>query len=197
MKDPIGLLALQGDFDRHREALERLGERSVLVRRPAELERCRGLIMPGGESTTMARLLDRAGLREPLRRFAGERPVMATCAGLILLAQRLAGEGEADHGVRGLGLLDCTVRRNAYGRQIDSFSEDVSIEPLTGSSAPFRAVFIRAPRIEASGPQVEVVARRGDEPVAVRQGKLLCLTFHPELTEDGRVHAAFLALADR
>ncbi len=194
MKDPIGLLALQGDFDRHREAFARLEAPTRLVRRPEELDGCAGLVIPGGESTTMTRLLDRAGLREPVRRFAGRRPVLGTCAGLIMLAARLVGEDAPDHGVRTLGLLDCTVRRNAYGRQVDSFSEDVSLAPLVGAGDPFPAVYIRAPRIVEVGDRVEVLGRHGDEPVAVRQGRLLCLTFHPELSDDGRVHAAFLRM---
>jgi 5'-phosphate synthase pdxT subunit len=179
----------------HRQALAQLGATTTLVRRPAELDGCAGLVIPGGESTTLSRLIDRVGLREPLVQFARQRPVLGTCAGLILLARRLDGEQPGDYGIRPLGLLDCVVQRNAYGRQVDSFSEDISIEILTGSPEPFRAVYIRAPRIVAIGDGVEVVAARGDEPVGVRQGKLLCLAFHPELTRDPRIHAAFLKLA--
>ncbi len=190
---PIGLLALQGDFERHRQALSALGAPCRLVRSPAELAGCAGLVLPGGESTTMTRLLDLSELRGPVREFAGRRPVLGTCAGLILLASRLVDEAPG-HGVAPLGLLDCAVLRNGYGRQIDSFEQDVVLTPLDGSPAPFPAVFIRAPRIVATGPGCEIVARYGDEPVGVRQGRLLGLAFHPELVGDRRVHAAFLAL---
>ncbi len=193
MTAPIGLLALQGDFEMHRQALARAGAPWRLVRRPAELTGCAGLIVPGGESTTLTRLVDRIGLRGPLRDFAARRPVLGTCAGLIMLAARLDGEDPA-HGVAPLGLLECTVRRNGYGRQIDSFADDVDLAPLDGVAAPFPAVFIRAPRVTAVGAGCDVVATRRGEPVAVRQGRVLGLTFHPELTADPRVHAAFLAL---
>lgn len=190
----IGVLALQGDFERHRQALERLEAATRPVRRPSELAGCAGLVVPGGESTTLSRLIDRAGLREPLVVFARESAVLATCAGLILLAARLEGE-QNDHGVRTLGVLDCTVRRNGYGRQIDSFHGAVDLALLDGTAAPFPGVFIRAPRICSVGPAAAVIASRGGEPVAVRQGKVLGLAFHPELTDDLRLHAAFLALA--
>ncbi|MFO7610474.1 MAG: pyridoxal 5'-phosphate synthase glutaminase subunit PdxT [Candidatus Krumholzibacteriia bacterium] len=192
---PVGLLTLQGDYEKHRQAFAALGRATRGVRRPAELAEVSCLVIPGGESTTLSRLIDRAGLREPLRAFAAERPVMGTCAGLIMLARRLDGEGPPDHGVRTLDLMDCTVRRNAYGRQIDSFTAPVGLDGLGGSGEPFAAVFIRAPRITATGPDAEVVARHDGEPVAVRQGRLLGLTFHPELTADLRIHQAFLDLA--
>jgi 5'-phosphate synthase pdxT subunit len=192
MKDPVGLLALQGDFELHRQAFADLATPTRLVRRPPELEDCAALVIPGGESTTLARLVDRCGFRGPLREFARKRPIMGTCAGLILLARELAQEQTSDHGVSPLGLLDCVVQRNGYGRQVDSFSEDVSIAPLTGAPEPFLAVYIRAPRILAVGPDTAVVATRGEEPVAVQQGWILGLTFHPELTSDRRIHAAFL-----
>ena len=141
----------------------------------------------------MTRLIDRVGLRGPLRDFAAQRPVMGTCAGLIMLAAGLADEAP-EHGVRPLGLLDCTVRRNGYGTQVDSFDAAVEVDGLPGAGGPFPAVFIRAPRIVRTGPGVEVLARHGGEPVAVRQGHLLGLTFHPELTDDLRLHRAFLDL---
>jgi 5'-phosphate synthase pdxT subunit len=197
MPDPIGLLALQGDFEMHRQAFDSLQEQSRLVRRPGELDGCAALVIPGGESTTMARLIDRCGMREPIIEFARSRPVMGTCAGLIMLARKLADERPEEFGVEPLGLLDCVVRRNAYGRQVDSFSEDVSIAPLNGSPEPFRAVYIRAPRILSVGESVTVVATRGEEPVGVRQGRILCFTFHPELTSDTRIHAAFLSLLEK
>jgi 5'-phosphate synthase pdxT subunit len=190
----IGILALQGDFEAHRQALARMEVDTRLVRRPAELRGCDGLVLPGGESTTLTRLIDRVGLREPLTAFARERPLLATCAGLIMLARALDGERDG-HGVRPLALVDCVVRRNGYGRQIDSFHGDVDLEPLDGAVAPFPGVFIRAPRIVAVGPQARVIGRRGEEAVAVGQGKILACAFHPELAADTRVHAAFLALA--
>jgi 5'-phosphate synthase pdxT subunit len=196
----VGLLALQGDFAKHGEAIVACGHDVREVRRPRELAECSHLVLPGGESTTLARLIDRAGLREPLREFAGARPVLATCAGLILLARRLDTGGNGAHGVEPLGLLDVTVARNAYGRQVDSFTEEIAT-PHFGEPGLFRAVYIRAPRITAVGDGVTVLARRaGDrgaadgagEPVAVRQGNLFGLTFHPELTADLRFHRAFL-----
>lgn len=194
MNRPVGLLTLQGDYEKHRRAFAALGTATRGVRRPAELDDVSCLVIPGGESTTLSRLIDRVGLRGPLRAFAAERPVLGTCAGLILLARTLEGEDRADFGVEPLGLLDCAVRRNAYGRQIDSFTAPVAIDALDGSGDPFAAVFIRAPRVVAVGPDAEVVARLGEEAVAVRQGLLLGLTFHPELTDDLRIHRAFLDL---
>jgi 5'-phosphate synthase pdxT subunit len=191
---PVGLLSLQGDYAKHEAAFRALGCATRYVRRPAELEGLRGLVIPGGESTTMTRLIDRVGLRGPLRDFAAHHPVMGTCAGLIMLAGDLADEVAA-HGVQPLGLLDCTVRRNGYGTQVDSFDALVAISGLPGADGTYPAVFIRAPRIVRTGPGVEVVGRHGDEPVAIRQGRLLGLTFHPELTDDLRLHRAFLDLA--
>lgn len=192
MSAPIGLLTLQGDYEKHRQALAALGRETVAIRRPHELDQVSGLIIPGGESTTLSRLIEQVGLRQPLSEFARTRPVMGTCAGLIMLAADLVGETPADFGVVPLGLLDCTVLRNGYGRQIDSFTAPIAIAGLDGTSEHFPAVFIRAPRIMSVGARAEVVASRGDEPVAVRQGHLLGLTFHPELTDDRRIHRAFL-----
>lgn len=191
---PVGLLSLQGDFAKHEAAFRALGIATRGVRRPAELAGLRGLVIPGGESTTMTRLIDRVGLRGPLRDFAAHHPVMGTCAGLIMLAGDLADEVAA-HGVKPLGLIDCTIRRNGYGTQVDSFDAPVAISGLPGADGSYPAVFIRAPRIIRTGPGVEVVGRHGDEPVAIRQGRLLGLTFHPELTDDLRLHRAFLDLA--
>ena len=193
---PVGLLTLQGDYARHEASFRALGCATLGVRRPADLERVRCLVIPGGESTTLSRLIDLSGLRGPLIDYAGRRPVMGTCAGLILLATALADEPEAAHGVQTLKLLDCTVRRNAYGRQVDSFTAPVSLAGLgpAAMATPFPAVFIRAPRLEQVGPDVEVLARHDGEPVAVRQGRLLGLAFHPELTDDLRLHRAFLDL---
>ena len=130
---PIGLLTLQGDYEKHRQAFAALGRETRGVRRPGELEGLGGLVIPGGESTTLTWLVDRVGLREPLRAFAARRPVLGTCAGLIMLARATADEGRADFGVAPLGLLDCTVRRNGYGRQIDSFTAPVGIDVLDGT----------------------------------------------------------------
>ncbi len=194
MAKPVGLLTLQGDYDKHRQAFRSLGRETFDVRRPAELAEVSCLVIPGGESTTLTRLMDRAGLREPLLDFAAGSPVMGTCAGLIMLASRLSGEKRSDYGVEPLGLLDCTVIRNGYGRQIDSFTASLPLDRLDGSSDPFPAVFIRAPRITAVGPDTEVVVGYNDEPVVIRQGRLLGIAFHPELTNDLRVHRAFLDL---
>ncbi len=197
MAEPVGLLALQGDFERHQQALARLGAATRLVRRADELRGCAALVLPGGESTTLSRLIDRNGLRAPLRDFAAARPVLATCAGMIMLAQRLDDDPASRHGVEPLGLLDCLVRRNGYGRQVDSFQDQVDLSGLDGAQAPYPGVFIRAPRILEVGPRAEVIGRRGDEPVALRQGLMLALAFHPELTADPRPHRALLALAER
>ncbi len=191
---PVGLLTLQGDYEKHRQAFAALGHPTRNVRRPNELDDVSCLVIPGGESTTLSRLIDRTGLREPLREFAASHPVMGTCAGLIMMARELDGEAPADFGVAPLGLLDCTVRRNGYGRQIDSFTAEVAAGPLLGDDDPFSAVFIRAPRIVDVGPAAEVVADLDGEPVAVRSGSLLGLTFHPELTDDLRIQRAFLDL---
>jgi 5'-phosphate synthase pdxT subunit len=190
MSEPVGVLALQGDFALHEQALARLDVPVRRVRRPAELAGCRALIMPGGESTTMSRLLDSSGLRGPLREFAQRHPVLGTCAGLILLARELEPEvGGHHHGVETLGLLDIKVLRNGYGRQVDSFQADLMIP---GDPEPFHGVFIRAPRVVEIGPDVEVIARHGDEAVAVRQGRILGVTFHPELTDDPRLLSRLL-----
>ncbi|MBK8165523.1 MAG: pyridoxal 5'-phosphate synthase glutaminase subunit PdxT [bacterium] len=191
---PVGLLALQGDYERHEASFRALGCATARVRRPGELARVRSLVIPGGESTTLTRLIDLAGLRGPLLEFARELPVMGTCAGLIMLARELADEAVAIHGVRTLGVLDCAVRRNAYGRQVDSFTAPVALQDAAASPQPFPAVFIRAPRIVSWGRDVEILAEHGGSPVAVRQGRLLGLTFHPELTGDLRLHRLFLGM---
>jgi 5'-phosphate synthase pdxT subunit len=190
MSEPVGVLALQGDFALHEQALARLDVQARRIRRPGELEGCHALIMPGGESTTMSRLLDSSGLRGPLREFAEKHPVLGTCAGLILLARELEPEvGGHHHGVEPLGLLDVKVVRNGYGRQVDSFQAELTLD---GDPQPFHGVFIRAPRVIQIGPEVEVIARRGDEAVAVRQGHILGAAFHPELTDDPRLLSRLL-----
>ncbi len=194
MTKPVGLLTLQGDYEKHRQTFDAMGVETFGVRRPGELDQVSSLVIPGGESTTLTRLVDRVGLREPLIEFAAHHPVMGTCAGLIMMAKRLDSEKHSDYGVEPLGLLDCTVIRNGYGRQIDSFTAHIDVGMLDGSQEPFPAVFIRAPRITALGPSVKVLASHGEEPVIIRQGRLLGMAFHPELTDDFRIHQAFLAL---
>ncbi len=173
----IGVLAIQGDFREHSDVLRRLGADPVEVRKPEELEGLDGLVIPGGESTAIARLARVYGFEEALRTFAP--PVFGTCAGMILL--------DRDH----LGLVDVSVRRNAYGRQVASFEADLELE---GESEPLRGVFIRAPRVADAGPGVEVLAELNGEPVLLRQGRFLIASFHPELTDDPRVHQLFLDL---
>ncbi len=181
----IGVLSLQGDFAMHRASLEALGVEVARVVLPADLDGCDALVMPGGESTTMVRLMERNGLRPALEKFVREMPVLGTCAGVILLGR------EADHlPAPPLGVLDVGVERNAYGRQIDSFSAALDA-PVLGRAV--QGVFIRAPRIRRVGPGVEVVARHGEEPVGVRQGKVVGLCFHPELTSDLGFHRWFAA----
>ena len=171
----IGVLAIQGDFREHADVLRRLGAYPVEVRKPEELRGLDGLVIPGGESTAIMRLARINGLEEALRSF--ERPVFGTCAGMILLGR--------DH----LGLVDLSVRRNAYGRQVASFEADLD---LAGESEPVRGVFIRAPRVAETGPGVEVLAELEGEPVLLRENRFLVASFHPELTDDPRVHELFL-----
>ncbi|MCC7477981.1 pyridoxal 5'-phosphate synthase glutaminase subunit PdxT [bacterium] len=201
-----GVLALQGAYQAHARVLSALGCEVVEVQRPAQLEGLRLLCMPGGESTTMSLLLSSSGLREPLRQaIAAGLPVLATCAGAILLAQRLEGDSGSLK-VEPLGLLDLTVDRNAYGRQNESFEAGLEIDwtGLPGSSAGgtqlFHAVFIRAPRFQLPGAQVRVLASfqpagaAAAEPVLVRQGNIIAAAFHPELSGDDRIHRAALGL---
>jgi len=188
----IGVLALQGAFIEHENILARIGVEPVEVRLPGELEGLDGLILPGGESTTIGQMAERWGLLEPIRAFARSgRPLWGTCAGMVLMAK------EVVDGVSGqprLELMDVMVRRNAFGRQVDSF--EVGLEVPALGEEPFHAVFIRAPRIERVGKEVEILARLEDGAVvAVRQGNLLATAFHPELTDDDRFHRYFLGLA--
>jgi pyridoxal 5'-phosphate synthase pdxT subunit len=200
----IGVLALQGDVREHVAALEASGARATAVRRRAELSEVDGLVLPGGESTTMSRLLDIFELLTPLReRIAGGLPVYGSCAGMILLATKVLDGREDQHQ---LGGLDMIVRRNAFGRQVDSFEEDLAFAGVDGG--PVHAVFIRAPWVESASPQVEVLARVSDDPqmpggeaaagriVAVRQGSVLATAFHPELTGDTRVHRLFVEMVE-
>lgn len=197
-----GVLALQGDFAAHAAVLGQLGAAAREVRRPPDLAGLDCLCLPGGESTAMSLLLDSSGLREPLREaLAGGLPALATCAGAILLARRVAGDS-GSRKVEPLGLLDATLDRNAYGRQVDSFEAELQPDwpalggPPEWGARPLRGVFIRAPLIRDPGPGVAVVCTRGaGEIVMVRQGSLLAATFHPELSGDTRMHEALLRLA--
>jgi pyridoxal 5'-phosphate synthase pdxT subunit len=171
----IGVLALQGNFREHAAMLRRLGVDPVEVRKPEQLDGLDGLIVPGGESTTFMRLMRLYGLDEAIRRFT--RPIMGTCAGMIVL--------DNEH----LRLIDLDVDRNAYGRQVASFEADVR---LAGEDEPLRGVFIRAPRVRTTGPRVEILGEHDGEPVLVREGRILVASFHPELTDDSRVHELFL-----
>jgi 5'-phosphate synthase pdxT subunit len=174
----IGVLAVQGNFREHLRVLRRLGVRGIEVRKPEEIEGLDGLIIPGGESTAIGRLIRLYGLEEAIRQFG--RPVFGTCAGMILLAR--GGPLEQ---------MDVVVERNAYGRQVASFEADLELED---EIVPLRGVFIRAPRVRETGPEVEVLAEHDGEPVLLRQGRVLVASFHPELTEDTRVHDRFLAM---
>jgi len=179
----IGVLAIQGDFDAHKKRLEELGAQVVLVRKPEQLDEIDGLVIPGGESGAFLKILGEAGLAK-LREFVRMKPTFGTCAGAIMLAREVTNPDQP-----GLGALDISIRRNAYGRQIDS-----SIRTGKFGRSPLEMVFIRAPRIEHMGPEVEVMATEGHDAVVVRQGKAMAATFHPELSDDTRIHQAFLEL---
>jgi pyridoxal 5'-phosphate synthase pdxT subunit len=182
----IGVLALQGDFDAHRRRLEELGAEVVLIKKPEQLDDIDGLVIPGGESGTFLKLLGEAGF-EKLKQFVRTKPTFGTCAGAILLASEVENPKQA-----GLGALDIGIRRNAYGRQVDSSIREGRLVGAKPGQSAIEIVFIRAPKIERVGPGVEVMATEGNDPVAVRQGKAMAATFHPELSDDTRVHRAFL-----
>jgi 5'-phosphate synthase pdxT subunit len=186
----VGVLALQGAFREHKQMLERLGAEVVEVRKPEQLEGLQGLVVPGGESTTIGKLAREYGIDEAVRRRVeeGRLAVWGTCAGAIWLAREIPRYPEQPR----LGLMDIAVERNAFGRQVDSFEEELQVK---GLDRPFHAVFIRAPVIVRTGPGVEVLARHGEAIVLVRQGKLLASSFHPELTGDSRLHGLFLDMA--
>lgn len=188
MNMKIGVLALQGDFDAHRRRLEELGAEVVLVKKPEQLDEIDGLIIPGGESGTFLKLLGEAGF-EKLKEFVRLKPTFGTCAGAILLAKEVENPKQT-----GLGALDIGIRRNAYGRQIDSSIREGQLLIGKPGGLPLEMVFIRAPKIERVGKGVEVVATEGDDPVAVRQGSVMASTFHPELSDDSRLHQAFLEM---
>jgi len=183
----VGILALQGDFEAHAKAVRRTGAEAVEVRTAEELEQVDGLIIPGGESTTMLKLLNAMELKEPLRRFAEQKPVFGTCAGAILIAKEVIHPPQES-----LDLMDIGVERNAYGRQLDS--RIVEIKPENGDlqGGELEAVFIRAPIIRRVGPDAKVIARYNGDPVLVAQGKHMVATFHPELTDDLRIHQMFI-----
>lgn len=186
----VGVLALQGDTREHLAALTAAGARAVTVRRLVELEAVDALVIPGGESTTMSLLLREFDLLEPLRaRLGAGMPAYGSCAGMILLASEILDAGAPGREASPLGAIDMTVRRNAFGRQVDSFEGDIEFRGLDG---PVHAVFIRAPWVERVGPDVEVLARSGKHAVAVRQGRTLATAFHPEVTGDRRVHKLFV-----
>jgi 5'-phosphate synthase pdxT subunit len=183
----VGVLALQGDFREHLAMLEPLGVEGVEVRRPADLAGIDALVIPGGESTTIGKMAERYGLVEPIRDLVRSGlPVLGTCAGMIVLAGSTTGREQPQ-----LGLLDVVVERNAFGRQVESFEEELSV---AGLAEPVRAVYIRAPWIEKVGSDVEVLARSHDHPVMVGQGNILATSFHPELTDDDRIHRMLVDL---
>lgn len=182
----VGVLAIQGDYEAHKAVLERLGTEVTLVRKPEQLEGIDAIVIPGGESSTFLNFLSEPGFLEKLRDFVSTKPTFGTCAGAILLAKEVENPPQ-----QSLGALDITIRRNAYGRQIDSSIREA---PTKLGEKPLEMVFIRAPRITATGKQVEVLARKDGDPVLVREGKIMAATFHPELSNDTRVHEEFLKL---
>lgn len=191
MRLRIGVLGLQGDFREHVETLRMMGVETLVVKLPEDLELIDGLIIPGGESTTMGRIMVEVGLKEPLREKIEEgMPVFGTCAGMILLSKRVEGYEQPL-----LEVLDVEIERNAYGRQVESFEVDIEIPEL--GDRPFRAIFIRAPKIKKLGEGVEVLAEYDGDPVLVRQGNILASSFHPELTQDTRVHEYFMRMVGR
>ena len=186
MSQRIGVLALQGDFAKHQAMLRLLRIETVLVKKPKDLHGCEGLIIPGGESTTLTKLIKKCNMYEPIREFTAKHPIMGTCAGAIMVASNVD-----DQRIEPLQLIDISVARNAYGRQIDSFVTHVDMPFLEGSER-FKAVFIRAPQIRNVGSQVEVLMELHGNPIMVQESNVLAMTFHPELTSDLRIHRYFL-----
>ena len=182
----IGVLAIQGDYEAHKARLEQLGAKVVLVRKPEQLDAIDAIVIPGGESSTFLNFLSEHGFLEKLREFVRTKPTFGTCAGAILLAKDVENPPQSS-----LGALDIRIRRNAYGRQIDSSIREAQTK-LEGG--PLEMVFIRAPRIVTTGKNVQVLATAGDDPVLIREGNIMAATFHPELSPDTRVHAEFLKL---
>jgi len=184
----IGILAIQGDYDAHKAVLERLGADVLLVRKPEQLDSIDAIVIPGGESSTFLNFLEERGFLQKLRDFVSTRPAFGTCAGAILLAKDVENPPQIS-----LGALDIRIRRNAYGRQVDS---SIRTEKTGLGEKPLEMVFIRAPKIVGTGPGVEVLVREGGDPVLVRQGKIMACTFHPELSDDTRVHEEFLRMVE-
>lgn len=184
----IGVLALQGAVAEHCRMLEKSGAEATSVKKAHQLDDLDGLVMPGGESTTISKLMKKYGLDSAVRTFAEEKPIFGTCAGLILLAKEIEGQ-ESVH----LGMMDITVRRNAFGRQRESFEYSL---PVAGVADDFQAVFIRAPYIAKVGEDVDILSKFNDRIVAARQGRFLCSAFHPELTDDERMHRYFTQIVD-
>ncbi|MCK4335891.1 MAG: pyridoxal 5'-phosphate synthase glutaminase subunit PdxT [Candidatus Aenigmarchaeota archaeon] len=188
----LGILGLQGDFYAHKKMGEKLGIETIIVRSPEDFEKIDGLIIPGGESTTITKLLSRYNLIKSLKKFHKEgKPIFGTCAGMILLAKKIDNHPDQFS----FGFIDISVKRNAYGRQIESFEEDVSI-PIIGKN-PFRTVFIRAPKISRMGKSVESLAKHNSDHILAREGNILVGSFHPELTEDTRIYEYFLEMVKR
>jgi 5'-phosphate synthase pdxT subunit len=187
----VGILGLQGDVREHARLVDAAGATAVIVKHAEELDDVAGLILPGGESTTIGKLLDRFGMLEPIReRARAAMPLYGTCAGAILMAREVRGREAVPHSIGG---MDMAIVRNAYGRQVDSFETDLDVK---GMDRPLRSVFIRAPVIEEVGPGVEVLAAYDDRPVLVRQGTMLASTFHPEIAGDDRVHRLFVRMLE-
>jgi pyridoxal 5'-phosphate synthase pdxT subunit len=182
----IGVLAIQGDYEAHKARLEQLGAKVILVRKPEQLDEIDAIVIPGGESSTFLNFLLERGFLEKLREFVRTKPTFGTCAGAILLAKDVENPPQSS-----LGALDIRIRRNAYGRQVDSSIREAQTKLAGG---PLEMVFIRAPRIVATGKNVQVLASAGDDPVLIREGNIMAATFHPELSPDTRVHAEFLKL---
>jgi pyridoxal 5'-phosphate synthase pdxT subunit len=187
----IGVLALQGDFEAHRKRLRELGADVLLVKKPEQLDAIDGLVIPGGESSTFLKLLGEEGFAK-LKAFVHTKPTFGTCAGAILLAKEIENPLQ-----NGLGAIDIAIRRNAYGRQLESSIREGKLlhgDAPDSQASPIEMVFIRAPRIKRRAPEVEVLAIQGEDPVVVRQGKAMAATFHPELTDDARIHRTFLEM---
>jgi 5'-phosphate synthase pdxT subunit len=185
----IGVLAIQGDYEAHKARLEQLGARVILVRKPMQLDKIEGIVIPGGESSTFLNFLAEQGFLEKLRDFVSTKPTFGTCAGAILLAKQVENPPQLS-----LDAMDIRVRRNAYGRQLDSSIREARTKL---GDKPLEMVFIRAPRIMSTGKGVEVLAKAGGDPVLVRQGKTMAATFHPELSDDTRVHQEFIDMVKR
>lgn len=188
MKQTIGVLSLQGAFEKHRNVLSRLKIASKDVRYPGDLDGCDGLIIPGGESTTISDLIDYIGMRAPLLKFAEKKPVLGTCTGMILMARTVN-----DPRVQPLNLMNIEIARNAYGRQVDSFVSGLEVQ-INGKPVSLKGVFIRAPRIRSTGEEVEVLGMINGEPIFVRQNRHLATSFHPELSDTTAIHEYFLSL---